>query len=397
MATTLATDLRLSIAHQTRFGLRLASAISSNPDSAATNVAFSPVSLHIALSLVAAGARGATREQLVAVLGGGGAGEAEALQSLAEQVVQFVLADASINSGPRVAFANGVFVDTSLSLKPSFQELAVCKYKSEVQSVDFQTKAPEVASQVNSWVENVTTGLIKEILPAGSIDNNTRLVLGNALYFKGLWTERFEESKTKYDDFHLFNGSTIQTPFMSSTNKQYISSFDGLKVLKLPYQHGGDKRQFSMYILLPEAHDGLQSLSKRLSTEPEFIENHMPTEKVEVGHFMLPKFKISSGFEASNLLKSLGVQLPFSMEANLSEMVNSPMGLYLSSVFHKTFVEVDEEGTKAAAATIVGIQQQSLPLRMDFVANHPFMFLIREDIAGVVLFIGHVANPLVSS
>ncbi|KAF7061830.1 hypothetical protein CFC21_068494 [Triticum aestivum] len=158
----------------------------------------------------------------------------------------------------------------------------------------------------------------------------------------------------------------------------------------------GDKRQFFMYILLREAHDGLSSLSKRLSTEPEFIENHIPIEMVEVGQFMLPKFKIPFGFEASNLLKGLGLQLPFSMEASLSEMVNSLVGLFIASAFHKTFVEVDEEGTKAAAATSVVIVHQSQPSRMDFVANHPFLFLIREDITGVVLFIGHVANPLVS-
>ncbi|KAI4985968.1 hypothetical protein ZWY2020_018598 [Hordeum vulgare] len=314
MATTLTTDLRLSIAHQTRFGLRRL-----------RHLLRPRVCCH--------------------------QGEAEALQSLAEQVVQFVLADASINSGPRIAFANGVFVDASLSLKPSFQELAVCNYKSEVQSVDFKTKAPEAATQVNTWVKNVTAGLIEEILPAGSIADTTRLVLGNALYYKGLWTNKFDESKTKYDDFHLLNGSTVQTPFMSSTNKQYLSYSDDLKVLKLPYQHGGDNRQFSMYILLPEAHDGLSSLAQKLSTEPDFLENRIPTEEVEVGQFMLPKFKISFGFEANKLLKTLGLQLPFSLEANLSEMVNSPMGLYISSVFHKTFVEVDEEGTKAGAAT----------------------------------------------
>ncbi|VAI71967.1 unnamed protein product [Triticum turgidum subsp. durum] len=258
-------------------------------------------------------------------------------------------------------------------------------------------RAPEVASQVNSWVENVTTGLIREILPKGSIDYTTRLVLGNALYFKGLWTEKFDESKTKYDKFHLLNGDTVQTPFMSSTNKQYISSSDGLKVLKIPYQKGGDNRQFSMYILLPKRRDGLWTLAKRLSTESEFIDKHIPTEKVVVEQFMLPKFKISFGFEATNLLKSLGLQLPFSTEANLSEMVNSHVGLFISSIFHKSFVEVNEQGTEAAAATSVAIEQQQMPIVMDFVADHPFLFLIREDVIGVVLFIGHVANPLVSS
>jgi serpin B len=139
MATT---DIRLSIAHQTRFALLLASAISSpsNPDGAAGNAAFSPLSLHVALSLVAAGAGGATRDQLAAALGADGPGEAGNLHALAERVVQLVVADASAEGGPRVAFANSVFADSSMPLKPSFKEIAVGKYKAETNSVDFQNK-----------------------------------------------------------------------------------------------------------------------------------------------------------------------------------------------------------------------------------------------------------------
>ncbi|KAK1645966.1 hypothetical protein QYE76_063771 [Lolium multiflorum] len=327
MATTLATDVRLSIAQQTRFALRLASAISSNPEFAATNAVYSPLSLHVGLSLVAAGAGGATREQLLATLGSTGkeGEEAEGLHALAEQVVQLVLADASSAGGPRVAFANGIFVDASLALKASFQELAVRTYKADVQSADFQTKPVEAAGQVNSWVEKATKGLIKDILPQGSVDNTTRLVLGNALYFKGDWHEKFDASKTKDDMFHLLDGSSVQTPYISTTNKQYILSTDNLKILKLPYHQGGDKRQFSMYILLPKARDGFGSLAKRLSTEPSLIESLLPTKKVEVGQFKLPKFKISFGFDASDLLKGLGLQLPFSPGADLSEMVDPPV------------------------------------------------------------------------
>ncbi|KAM0909084.1 hypothetical protein ACQ4PT_015034 [Festuca glaucescens] len=382
MATTLATDVRLSIAHQTRFALLLASAVSSNPEYAAANAAYSPPSLHVGLSLLAAGVGGATREQLVATLGTGEAGEeAEGLHALAEQVVQLVLPDASCVGGLRIAFTNGVFVDASLALKPSFQELSVCRYKANVQYADFQTK---VSSKISSL--------------KGPVDNTTKLVLGNALYFKGAWPEKFDASKTKDDMFHLLDGSSVQTPFMSTTKKQYISSTGNLKILKLPYQQGGDNRQFSMYILLPEARDGLWSLVKRLSTEPEFIENHIPSEKVEVGQFKLPKFKISFGFEASNFLQGLGLQLPFYPGADLSEMVDSPMAqnLYISSVHHKSFVEVNEEGTEAAAATTIGIMPQSMPWRTDFVADRPFLFLIREDVTGVVLFIGHVVNPILS-
>ncbi|KAM0887495.1 hypothetical protein ACQ4PT_028992 [Festuca glaucescens] len=378
MATT---DMKGSIAHQTSFALRLASHISS-PSNADGNAALSPLSLHVVLSFLAAGAGGDTREQLAAILGAAGAGEAEILHALAEHVVQLVLADASGAGGPRVAFANGVFVDASLRLKPVFKEIALGRYKAETYSVDFQTKAAMVAGQVNSWVGKVTSGLIKEILPAGSVDSDTKLVLANALYFKGGWTERFDASQTKDEKFYLLGRSSVKAPFMSSANSQYISSCDNFKVLKLPYQPGGDKRQFSMYILLPEARDGIWSLVTNLTSEPEFLENHIPKGKVPVGHFKLPKFKISFEFEASKLLKGWGLQLPFSAEADLSEMADSP--LCVSSIFHKSFVEVNEEGTEAAAASAAVVMCKSLPvedllLPVDFVADHPFIFLIRED------------------
>ena len=262
----------------------------------------------------------------------------------------------------------------------------------------FFGQAAQVAGQVNSWVEKVTSGLIKELLPPGSVDGTTRLVLGNALYFKGAWTEKFDASKTTDSEFHLLDGSSVQAPFMSSTDEQYIASYNNLKVLKLPYQQGGDKRQFSMYILLPDAQDGIWSLAEKLSSEPEFLEKHIPMQKVPVGQFKVPKFKISFGFEASKLLKGLGLELPFSAQADLSELVDSPEGrnLSVSSIFHKSFVEVNEEGTEAAAASAATVVLRSFTMPMDFVADHPFLFLIREDMTGVVLFVGHVVNPLLA-
>ena len=251
---------------------------------------------------------------------------------------------------------------------------------------------------MNTWVEKITSGLIKEILPPGSVDHTTRLVLGNALYFKGAWTQKFDASKTKDSEFRLLDGSSVQAPFMSSKEKQFVVSRNNLKVLKLPYQQGGDKRQFSMYILLPDAQDGIWSLAEKLSSEPEFLEKHIPMQKVPVTQFKVPKFKISFGFEASKLLKGLGLQLPFSPEADLAELVDSPEGrnLCVSSIFHKSFVEVNEEGTEAAAASAATVVLRSFTMPMDFVADHPFLFLIREDMTGVVLFVGHVVNPLLA-
>ncbi|CAN6310192.1 unnamed protein product [Urochloa humidicola] len=408
MAATSDSDiLPSSIAHQTRFALRLTAALCSS-SSSSSNAAFSPLSLHVALSLLAAGAGGATRDQLLAALlsGGGddgGPAAAESLHTLAEKVAQLVLADGSEAGGPRIAFADAVFVDASLKLKPAFEDIAVGKYKAETHSVDFKEKAAQVAGEVNSWVEKVTSGLIKELLPPGSIDKNTRLVLANALYFKGAWAEKFDAAKTEDGEFHLLDGSSsVQVPFMSARHKQYIASRDNLKVLKLPYQQGGvESRQFSMYILLPAERDGLWSLAERLSSEPEFLEKHIPKWKVRVGQFKVPKFKISFGFEASGLLKGLGIHLPFSQEeADLSEFVDDspvPEELFVSSVFHKSFVEVNEEGTEAAAASAVLVRKRSRTVPVDFIADHPFLFLIREDTTGVVLFVGHVVNPLLAT
>ncbi|CAD6213629.1 unnamed protein product [Miscanthus lutarioriparius] len=392
-------DIRRPIAGQTRFALRLTAALSSNTAAPARNTAFSPLSLHVVLSLLAAGAGHATRDQLLTALGGGDEPvAAEILHALSEQVVQLVLADGSGAGGPRVAFADAVFVDASLKLKSAFEDVAVGKYKAETHSVDFREKAAQVAGEVNCWVEKVTSGLIKELLPPGSVDQTTRLVLGNALYFKGAWTEKFDASQTKDGEFHHLDGGSVQAPFMSSREDQYIASYDNFKVLKLPYQRGEDKRQFSMYILLPEGRDGLWSLAEKLSSEPEFMEEHVPTRKVPVGQFKVPKFKVSFGFEATDLLKGLGLELPFSSQADLSELVHLPAGqnLCVSSIFHKSFVEVNEEGTEAAAASAAVIMPRSYRMLTDFIADHPFLFLIREDTTGALLFVGHVVNPLLA-
>lgn len=259
-------------------------------------------------------------------------------------------------------------------------------------------KAVEVIKEVNLWADKQTSGLVKEVLPTGSVDSSSRLVFANALYFKGDWNEKFDPSETKEQDFHLLNGSSIQLPFMTSKKKQNIGEFDGFKVLGLPYKQGDDKRRFTMYFFLPDAKDGLPALAEKLASESGFLDRHLPGEQVEVRDFGIPKFKFSFGFEASKVLKSLGLELPFTGKGGLMEMVDSPGAedLYVSSIFHKSFIEVNEEGTEAAAVSAGVISQRSLPRILDFVADHPFLFLIREDVTRTVMFIGHVLNPLVA-
>ncbi|XP_048130398.1 serpin-ZX-like isoform X2 [Rhodamnia argentea] len=382
-------DLRESIATQTDVGLALSKQLllTRAKDS---NLVFSPLSIHIVLSLIAAGSAGPTQDQLLSFLR---TKSTDHLHSFASQLVAVVLADGSAAGGPKLSFANGVWIDKSLPLRPSFKQVVDASYRAATNLVDFKTK---VTSKVNAWAKKETSGLIKEVLPAGSVDGSTRLIFANALYFKGAWHDKFDASKTKHGDFFLLDGTSVQVPFMTSKNKQILEVGDGFKVLGLAYKQGEDKRRFSMYLFLPDARDGLLALVEKFTSESGFLDRHLPHEKVTVGQFRIPRFKVSFGFEASKDLRKLGLVLPFSSEGGLMEMVDSPEGrnLYVSSIFHKSFIEVNEEGTEAAAASAGVIITKGVDLPIDFVADHPFLFLVREDMTGTIPFLGQVLNPL---
>ncbi|KAL7155094.1 hypothetical protein ABFS83_03G051100 [Erythranthe nasuta] len=386
---------RESILNQTDISFSLAKQLIST-DNKDKNVIFSPLSIHILLGMIAAGSKGPTRDEM---LGFFKSSSIEELNSLLAQHVTKVFADGEPLGGPRLSLANGIWVDQSLSFKPSYKEIVENGYKATSYRVDFRTQADDVIEEVNKWAENETNGLIEEILGPGSVDASTRLILANAVYFKGMWKETFDASLTKDDKFFLLNGSSIKAPFMTSWERQYIRYFDGFKVLGLPYKQGEDKRKFSMYIFLPDAKDGLPSLIEKAGSESGFIEKHLPLWDVEVGNFRIPKFKIEFEFHAAEVLKELGMVLPFS-SGDLTEMVYSTItthaeNLFVSEIFHKAFVEVNEEGTEAAAVSVGVIMTTCLRIekKFDFVADHPFMFVIREDVSGMVLFIGQLLEP----
>lgn len=336
------------------------------------------------MGLIAAGSKGQTLYQVLSFL------KTKTLDELNTHVSKLVslMADGSSSGGPSLYSANSAWIDQTLSLKTSFKQVLINVYKATCKQVNFFNKA-EAVIEVNSWAEKQTNGLIKGVLPADAGSHETRLILANAMYFKGTWKEQFDPSMTTDSDFHLIDGTKVKVPFMRSYEKQLVCEYDGFKVLGLPYSHGEDKRRFTMYMFLPNEIDTIPFLIEKLGSESDFLERYIPRKKVEVGgRFMIPKFNISFGFEASNMFKELGLVLPFTT-GGLTEMADE--SLRVASINHKAFLEVNEEGTEAAAAT-TGVADG---LSVDFAADHPFLFVIREDVSGEVLFMGQVVNPSV--
>ncbi|XP_059073687.1 serpin-ZX-like [Cryptomeria japonica] len=354
------------------------------------NVVFSPVSISVVLSLAGGGTKGATLDQFCNCLK---SKDIHQLNELSFHLINAILMDGSASGGPLLSFVNGVWVEQSFTLKPNYRDIVNNRYNAEANS------ANEIRMEVNKWAENESKGKIEEFLSPDSVDEDTRLILANALYFKGRWEDIFDFSATEEGTFNLPNGESVQVPMMTTTENQFIKIVDDCKILRLPYFQGQDNRSFSMYIILPNDINGLPELERKVDLN--FLEHHLSQgSKVKVRYFQLPRFKISSSVNATDILKTMGLVLPFTIHANFDDMVEFYEGerLCITNVFHKSFVEVNEVGTEATAISTITYKQmcaRMYPIE-DFIADHPFMFVIKEDKTGVILFVGHVLNPLES-
>ncbi|EMS63152.1 Serpin-Z1 [Triticum urartu] len=315
------------------------------------NLAISPLSIHSVLVLLAAGATGDTLDQIVSFLGlSGGAAHA----ALASEVATLVFGRAD-GVEPQIRCAVGVWVDASLRLRPAFADKVASKFKAAVRAT-FRENVEEARVEINRWFEDKTGGFIKDLMPEGHLDAiSTVLVIGNALYMRGTWLDPFIPYNTLDDDFFLpdADGSRVRVPFMTSTNDQRISCHPGFKVLLLPYESKGN-HEFSMHIYLPDERDGLQALVREISSSGTavFVARCVPAARgVEVGNLTIPKFKVSSKMDAGDVLQGLGLELPFRFTHDWSEMIELAEPLKVQNVLHECVVEVDEDGTMAAAAT----------------------------------------------
>ncbi|KAF9598288.1 hypothetical protein IFM89_026555, partial [Coptis chinensis] len=337
------------------------------------NFVFSPSSIQLALSFVTNGSTGSTLKELLAFL------EAENLNDLNSVATKLIdTLSGSTEGGPILSFVGGLWVEKSLNLKPTLNTIAERIYKAKAENVDFKNEAREITEEVNKWAEEATNGLIKTVSPI-PLSPETVIVLANALYFKGRWSEPFYKSATEYSKFHLIDGNSVEVPFMTTHSEQFIDTFDHFKVLRLPYGRSVE-------------------VPFMTSLEEECSDTSLGEEEESR---LLPKGRISKQlFPSSKILQGVGLKLPFCEEAELDETVLGGKRLHISKVHHKSHIEVNEEGTEAAPVTVIGVEGgadcYSPPTLsvLDFVTDHPFMFMVRDDISGMILFMGHVINLL---
>ncbi len=365
-----------------RFALELYQQLSP----AEGNLFFSPYSLSTALAMTYGGADGKTAKQMAEVLHLNL--ESEAIHSAFSQLADMIHVKSA--QGYQIQIANRLWGQQEYGFLANFINLTQEYYGASLQQIDFENEPEAARNTINQWVAEQTKQTIKDLIPAGILNQLTRLVLTNAIYFQGNWLLPFEAKNTKQDLFTLLSGEQITVPLMYQQNRFWYGNYDGVEVLRLFYVDYG----VSMLILLPESTDGLVELEQQLS--PELLESFIASANREyMVDLWLPKFKIAAEFELKQTLSQMGMDMAFSKEnANFSRMNGNSQGLYLSAVVHKAFVDVNEVGTEASGASgaIAGSRSTAPPA--SFRADRPFIFFIQDNESDSILFLGRVVNPL---
>lgn len=353
------------------------------------NLFFSPSSISTALAMVYAGAAGETEAEMAATLH---------FQMPRERThagmhtLQMFTETLDKTKGARLNVANRLWGQENYEFLPDFLQVTREKYGAELAELDF-AQSEKARETINAWVEDKTEDKITDLMPAGSISSDTRLVLTNAIYFHGTWAEPFKENRTQDQDFHVTAAEKVRVPMMHRWDAFRYAAVDDLKLLELPYGDGS----LAMFVLLPTEVDGLAGLETKLTSEnlQRWLDGMKHEAEVKV---YLPRFKTTAQFELSNTLRAMGMETPFDPDAADFAGMTTGEDLVISAVIHKAFVDVNEEGTEAAAATGVAVataaeaaEPKEPPV---FRADHPFVFLIRDNRTQAILFLGRITNPL---
>ncbi|MGB1013341.1 MAG: serpin family protein [Nannocystaceae bacterium] len=374
-----------AVAASNQAGFRIYQQIAAKPG----NFAFSPASISLALSMTYAGSAGETAKQMREALV-----LPEASESLHRGWASVVSAWNVPSEHYTLATVNRLFGEQSYTFEQPFLDQVRSHYAAPLEPRDFRNKPQVERAYINQWVENQTRERIKDLIPPPGINSDTRLVLANALYFKGAWANPFIPEQTTDGAFYVDGASKTTVAMMHQTKNHGYAAVDGVKLVQMHYF--GSK--LAMLLVVPDARNGLAAVEKDLTAQQlARWDQALQTKRVAV---TLPKFKVAPPtIDLKKILKQMGMTDAFEPErADFTGIANPPNPddrLYISAVFHKAFVAVDEEGSEAAAATAVvmgrGGGRPAEPVAV--VADHPFVFLIRDLTTGAVMFAGRVSNP----
>lgn len=344
------------------------------------NIFFSPFSIHSALAMTSEGAKGETAIEIQRTL------HLPEANDLRRSRFEDLMTD--LNSGStnyKLTTANALWAQKQYAFLPEFMEVSKIRYKANAENLDFVDQPETARKTINTWVEDNTNNKIKELLSPRDITKDTRLVLTNTIYFKGEWERQFEEDMTKEEEFVTANGSNIKTKTMHILSGFPYSETEEVQILEMSYK----KNELSMIIILPKKGHTLLSISntKQLTALLNIKNNY---ERLQVS---LPRFKIEAKYLMKDDLTKMGMAVSFTDKADFSGMTGSKE-LQISQVIHQTFIEVNEAGTEATAATAVGMEAGGMPKApTQFNANHPFIFAIKHNVTDAVLFMGVVNDP----
>lgn len=345
------------------------------------NVFISPLSVSVALSMTLNGAAGKTAEEMAGVLGVSQVSLDELNRSMADLALALETADSAVG----LTVANSLWCRKGFDLRPDFLRTNAEFYRAETASLDFSD--PGAPAVINGWVKGATKGLIDQIVD--SISRETMLYLINAIYFKGSWQLEFDPSLTLDRKFGLAGGDEKTVPMMNRSGSFRYGEDVALQVVRLPYGGG----RMAMYVFLPRSTDGLAGFLRGL--DDRVVAEWAGRLQSRDGDVAIPRFKIAYECALAPALKAMGMKDAFTAgAANFSKMADGE--LFISEVKHKAVVDVNEEGTEAAAVTSIEIKATSVEAprdRFSFVADRPFFFVIRDDATGALLFMGTLYDP----
>jgi serpin B len=379
-------DIKSVVSGNTDFAFALYDRLRSDPNALSTkrNLFFSPYSISTAFALSYGGARSQTKEQIATVLH----------FTLPDQnlysafgVLQKRLDQGDKSRGYCLYLANALWAQKGEPFLKEFLDLTQNYYNAELNQLDFVNE-PELSRKIiNSWVEEKTRDKIKGLIPPRGVHKDTVLILTNAIYFKGEWKTKFSRWKTKNADFSVSANQKVKAPFMHLKEDFKYCEDANLQVLEMPYKSD----EISMLVILPRNIEGIGEVENTLTTEYlNLLLTRIHTRKVDV---YFPKFKMTWGtFCLNDTLIALGMRDAFDIQKADFSGMNGKGGIWISDVFHKAFIEVNEEGTEAAAATGIGLSKSRTDIR-DFRADHPFIFIIKDNRSGSILFMGRLMNP----